>query len=138
LQRNLPCPSRWPRRLCTNRWIVRSAKCSTMSWMRNCAALILLTPPRAYAHSRRSARRSIPCDGVVSVPYLIAHRGSHEPAPENSLAAMSAAMDASAEAVEIDVHVTHDGVLVVHHDPVVHVGSGSNAPATLISELRYE
>ncbi len=89
--------------------------------------------------SPRSVRQSIRRDAAVSVPYLIAHRGSHESAPENSLAAMSAALDAKADAVEIDVHVTHDGVLVVHHDPVVQVGSGSKVAASQpISELRYE
>lgn len=47
----------------------------------------------------------------------IAHRGAHAKYPENSLPAILAALDEGADGIEIDVHATHDGVLVVHHDP---------------------
>ena len=47
----------------------------------------------------------------------IAHRGAHARYPENSLPAILAALDAGADGVEIDVHGTSDGRLVVHHDP---------------------
>ena len=46
----------------------------------------------------------------------IAHRGIHDRYPENSLPALVAALDAGADAVELDVHATRDGVVVVHHD----------------------
>ena len=48
--------------------------------------------------------------------YLIAHRGTPFHAPENSLAAISQAIAAGADAVEIDVHLTRDGTPVVCHD----------------------
>ncbi|GAC1682848.1 MAG: glycerophosphodiester phosphodiesterase family protein [Gemmatimonadaceae bacterium] len=49
---------------------------------------------------------------------LIAHRGASLERPENTLAAFSRALEQQADAVELDVHVTRDGVVVVHHDPV--------------------
>ena len=48
--------------------------------------------------------------------YLIAHRGTPFHAPENSLTAISRAISAGADAVEIDVHLTRDRVPVVCHD----------------------
>lgn len=50
-------------------------------------------------------------------PLAIAHRGSHRAHPENSLPAILLALEMGAQGVEIDVHATADGVLVVHHDP---------------------
>lgn len=51
-------------------------------------------------------------------PEIIAHRGASRERPENTLAAFGRAMELGADAVELDVHRTSDGVLVVHHDPV--------------------
>jgi glycerophosphoryl diester phosphodiesterase len=52
-------------------------------------------------------------------PLVIAHRGAAAVEPENSLAAFRAARALGADAVELDVHVTADGVPVVHHDPAI-------------------
>lgn len=46
----------------------------------------------------------------------IAHRGSPFSAPENTLAAIDAAIDEGANYVELDVRRTRDGVLVLLHD----------------------
>jgi glycerophosphoryl diester phosphodiesterase len=51
----------------------------------------------------------------VSRPLVIAHRGASGYEVENSLAAFRAAADRGADAVELDVHTTADGALVVHH-----------------------
>jgi glycerophosphoryl diester phosphodiesterase len=51
-----------------------------------------------------------------TAPATIAHRGASEIAPENTLAAVRAAIDVGATAVEVDVHRTRDGALVVLHD----------------------
>lgn len=48
---------------------------------------------------------------------VIAHRGASAYEVENSLAAFRAASAMGADGVELDVHVTADGVPVVHHDP---------------------
>ncbi len=47
---------------------------------------------------------------------VIAHRGASGYEVENSLAAFRAAGPSGADAVELDVHATADGALVVHHD----------------------
>jgi glycerophosphoryl diester phosphodiesterase len=51
----------------------------------------------------------------VSRPLIIAHRGASGYAVENSLSAFRAAAERGADAVELDVHTTADGALVVHH-----------------------
>ena len=50
---------------------------------------------------------------------VVAHRGFHLTERENTLAAFKAAVDLGVDGVELDVRRTHDGVLVVHHDPTV-------------------
>jgi glycerophosphoryl diester phosphodiesterase len=47
---------------------------------------------------------------------VIAHRGASASAPENTLAAIQAAIDSGAGWVEIDVQASADGVAVVIHD----------------------
>lgn len=47
---------------------------------------------------------------------IIAHRGYSARAPENTLAAIEAAIIAGADAVEFDLHVSSDGVPVLFHD----------------------
>jgi glycerophosphoryl diester phosphodiesterase len=49
-------------------------------------------------------------------PELIGHRGAPLERPENTLASFLRALDLGADAVELDVHATRDGVVVVHHD----------------------
>ncbi|MFO0893276.1 MAG: glycerophosphodiester phosphodiesterase family protein [Isosphaeraceae bacterium] len=49
-------------------------------------------------------------------PLLVAHRGDSFRAPENTLEAASRGFEAGAEAWELDVQLTRDGVAVVLHD----------------------
>ena len=49
-------------------------------------------------------------------PEIIAHRGAPRRRPENTLSAFALALDHGADAVELDVHATVDGTVVVHHD----------------------
>jgi glycerophosphoryl diester phosphodiesterase len=49
----------------------------------------------------------------------VAHRGGAGLAPENTLASFRSGMDHGADAVELDVHLSSDGELVVMHDPEV-------------------
>lgn len=49
-------------------------------------------------------------------PNAFAHRGGSEEAPENSIAAFSAAARLGFTHLETDVHLTADGVLVAFHD----------------------
>jgi len=47
---------------------------------------------------------------------IIAHRGASHDAPENTLAAVRLAWEQGADAVEVDVHCSRDGRIVVIHD----------------------
>jgi glycerophosphoryl diester phosphodiesterase len=47
---------------------------------------------------------------------IIGHRGAAGLAPENTLAAFSRACAIGVDGIELDVHLSADGVLVVHHD----------------------
>lgn len=49
----------------------------------------------------------------------MAHRGASGAALENTLAAFRLARVLGADGVELDIHATADGGLVVHHDPVL-------------------
>ena len=59
---------------------------------------------------------------VPRVTDVIAHRGASKLAPENTIEAFELAVGVGADAVELDVRRTRDGVLVVHHD--AHVNDG--------------
>ena len=52
-------------------------------------------------------------------PLRIAHRGGAGLAPENTLAAFRLGLAHEAEAMELDLHMSQDGALVVMHDPDV-------------------
>jgi glycerophosphoryl diester phosphodiesterase len=47
---------------------------------------------------------------------LYGHRGASAERPENTIVALQRALDVGANALEIDVHVTRDGRVVVAHD----------------------
>lgn len=51
------------------------------------------------------------------MPLVIAHRGASAVEHENSLAAFRRAVAMGADGIELDVHATADGVIVVYHDP---------------------
>jgi glycerophosphoryl diester phosphodiesterase len=57
------------------------------------------------------------------MPLRIAHRGMSTQARENTLPAFALALDAGADGIELDVHATGDGVVVVHHDPALPDGT---------------
>jgi len=47
---------------------------------------------------------------------IIAHRGASGVAPENTFAAFKKAISSNADAIEIDVHQSKDGKVVIIHD----------------------
>jgi glycerophosphoryl diester phosphodiesterase len=67
------------------------------------------------------------------MPLVIAHRGSHESRPENTIAAFQAAADNGAEMVELDVRRTRDGQLAIFHDPEV---ARTSLDTLTLAELR--
>lgn len=66
------------------------------------------------------------------------HRGASGYAPENTLEAFALAYGQGADGVELDVHLTRDGVPVVIHDAAIdRVSNGSGAVADFtLAELR--
>jgi glycerophosphoryl diester phosphodiesterase len=70
---------------------------------------------------------------------IIAHRGAPHERRENTLASFARALELGAAGIELDVHGTRDGDVVVHHDPVVHARTGEDrAPRTIASSTRRE
>jgi glycerophosphoryl diester phosphodiesterase len=67
-----------------------------------------------------------------------AHQGGAKEAPSSTLFAMNRALSVGADAIELDVHCTADGELVVCHDATVDATTdGSGAIASLrLEELR--
>lgn len=66
---------------------------------------------------------------------IIAHRGFSSKAPENTAAAVRAAIDANADRIEIDVQMSSDGVLYLMHDRSLLRTAGVNSS---ISKLTSE
>ena len=52
-------------------------------------------------------------------PLVFAHRGGSALAPENTIAAFDNGLALGADGLELDVHLSRDGVVVVHHDRVL-------------------
>jgi glycerophosphoryl diester phosphodiesterase len=74
----------------------------------------------------------------VNRPWIFAHRGACKVAPENTLPAFQAAIDLGADGIELDVHYSSDGKLVVIHNHNLEAttnGSGRVTAHTL-AELR--
>lgn len=75
-------------------------------------------------------------------PLMIAHRGVTSVGPENSMTAFRAAvdnLDLGVDGVELDVHSTADGKIVVHHDPELPSGrtiAGMEAAQVLAEALQ--
>lgn len=59
----------------------------------------------------------------------IGHRGAPRRHLENTIPSFREALQLGADAIELDVHVTADGVPVVHHDPVL---SARVTPTSLV------
>jgi len=66
-------------------------------------------------------------------PVVIAHRGAVSVAPENSAEAIAAAADLGADAAEIDVQLTTDGVPVLMHDHTVNRTTDGRGAITAMS-----
>jgi glycerophosphoryl diester phosphodiesterase len=68
-------------------------------------------------------------------PRAMAHRGDSGAYPENTMAAFTAAHQLGVRYIELDVHMTADGRVVVAHDPDLVRTGGRDA---LVRELSYE
>jgi len=72
-------------------------------------------------------------------PLVFAHRGVSSEAPENTMAAFALAKEKGIPGVELDIHLTADGKLVVIHDHStkrVAPGTDLNLEASTVAELK--
>jgi glycerophosphoryl diester phosphodiesterase len=59
---------------------------------------------------------------------IIGHRGARGLAPENTMASFLKALEHHADELELDLRVTKDNIVVVHHDPGVSDPGGMQLP----------
>ena len=76
-------------------------------------------------------------------PLVIAHRGGAGLRPESTLAAINHACALGADGVEVDVHLSADGQVVVHHDYQLRPaatrreGQWIKGPGPLVKDLTF-
>lgn len=75
---------------------------------------------------------------ALDVPLNIAHAGGDQLAPHSTLFAMSVAVEEGANILELDVRLTGDAALVVHHDDTVDrtTGNTGRVDALALAELQ--
>jgi glycerophosphoryl diester phosphodiesterase len=71
-------------------------------------------------------------------PVAIAHRGASDDAPENTLPAFAAAIEAGCRYLETDVHVTRDGVVVAFHDDELDNNTDRTGPIEALDIAQVE
>src|SRR5690606_19470895 len=94
---------------------------------------LLLTVLVPYINfSLQDSKPKIPVNRDI---VAIAHRGSSQTLPENTMSAFQRALDENAEIIELDVHLSKDDSIIVVHDPNFKRTTGRDAE---IGELTYE
>jgi len=71
---------------------------------------------------------------AASRPLVFAHRGGSALAPENTIAAFDNGLALGADGLELDVHLSRDGVVVVHHDRTLNRTTTLAGPVAARSE----
>jgi glycerophosphoryl diester phosphodiesterase len=69
----------------------------------------------------------------ASRPLVFAHRGGSALAPENTLAAFEQGLSLGADGLELDVRLTRDGHVVVHHDEYLERTTNGAGPVAACS-----
>src|SRR6266699_1110092 len=68
-------------------------------------------------------------------PQVFAHRGGAALRPENTILAFDHGLSLGADGLELDVHLSRDGVVVVHHDATLdRTTNGRGALAALTAD----
>ncbi|RNI32542.1 glycerophosphodiester phosphodiesterase [Rufibacter immobilis] len=109
-----------------------------LKWARQALLLSLLFFFVSACGSSGSSEQAIVLKKQLRKVSLVAHRGASGLAPENTLAAVKKALETTADYIEVDVHQSKDGQVVVIHDPTVDRttnGTGRVADLTL-AELK--
>ncbi len=66
-------------------------------------------------------------------PQVFAHRGGAALRPENTLLAFDHGLSLGADGLEFDVHLSRDGVVVVHHDPTLERTTNGRGPIAALT-----
>lgn len=82
-------------------------------------AVVVLLVLAVLAASLLAIAKPRPTRVYFAEPLNIAHRGASGVAPENTLVAFDKALKLGADVLELDVHATKDGEIVVIHDQTV-------------------
>jgi len=61
-------------------------------------------------------------------PLVYAHRGGAALRPENTIVSFDHGLSLGADGLELDVHLSRDGVVVVHHDATLDRTTGARGP----------
>jgi glycerophosphoryl diester phosphodiesterase len=61
-------------------------------------------------------------------PLVFAHRGGSKIGPENTITAFDRGLAAGADGLELDVHLSRDGIVVVHHDHLLDRTTSARGP----------
>jgi glycerophosphoryl diester phosphodiesterase len=93
--------------------------------LRRCLADAFLAAPRARRHAFHDH----------AAPLAIAHRGGMGLWPENTMLAFENAAALGVDALEMDIHRSRDGVLVVSHDPTLERCTNGRGA---IADLRFD
>jgi glycerophosphoryl diester phosphodiesterase len=64
---------------------------------------------------------------------VYAHRGGSKLRPENTILAFDHGLSLGAEGLELDVHLSRDGVVVVHHDPALDRTTNGRGPLAALT-----
>lgn len=71
---------------------------------------------KAHEYLKETQTASTESITDMTRPFLWAHRGASCCSPENTLPAFSAAVESGADGLELDIHLSRDGLPVVIHD----------------------
>jgi glycerophosphoryl diester phosphodiesterase len=70
---------------------------------------------------------------ALSRPLAFAHRGGAALRPENTVAAFDHGLSFGADGLELDVHLSRDGVPVVHHDATLERTTSARGPLSALT-----
>lgn len=87
----------------------------------------------SFAYPSAAAREELH-PFLAGPPLSFAHRGDSMQYPENTMQAFASALRAGVDVLELDVHSSADGVVVVHHDETLQRTAGQ---AVAIRSLTY-
>ena len=86
---------------------------------------------RSVADASQLDARPMATDFRPAALAVVAHRGASGVFPENTAVAFQEAIRLDVDAIELDVHLTADGELLVIHDPTVDRTSDGEGPVVL-------